>query len=406
MATVLPQKSGTYTFASQPRAVPQRKKYRDPLQVQQQQQTGAVPYGNIMYDRRIVRGNTYAQHTLPATAQPDPIEIQRQQEVRRRKIAAKRAKDQLRPRSPDPVEGRKHIDVQTELYLEELSDRVEEADIECQTDAFLDRPPTPLFVPAKTGMDVATQIYEGDLFDFDIEVKPILEVLVGKTVEQALLEVMEEEELANLNAQQRAFEELRNAELVETQRLEEQERRHREEKERRMKQQREVLKKEKETTEKIGARAFAQSYLADLIPSVFGTLSDNGYFYDPVERDVENGFLPWIMEEVEKVIGKSVLGRTMLDAIIRDVVKARAAEYFKLEESQRDAERIAAAAQVLLNEQLKEEGAVAPTEGAVPTEGGPEAAQEDVGDGEESRPETAPADGATADEDPEEDGDE
>ena len=97
------------------------------------------------------------------TAQPDPIEIQRQQEVRRRKIAAKRAKDQLRPRSPDPVEGRKHIDVQTELYLEELSDRVEEADVECQTDAFLDRPPTPLFVPAKTGMDVATQIYEGDV---------------------------------------------------------------------------------------------------------------------------------------------------------------------------------------------------------------------------------------------------
>ena len=97
------------------------------------------------------------------TAQPDPIEIQRQQEIRRRKIAAKRAKEQLKPRSPEPVEGRKHIDVQTELYLEELSDRVEEADIECQTDAFLDRPPTPLFVPAKTGMDVATQIYEGDV---------------------------------------------------------------------------------------------------------------------------------------------------------------------------------------------------------------------------------------------------
>lgn len=30
MTTVLPQKpEGTYTFASQPRAVPQRKKYRD-----------------------------------------------------------------------------------------------------------------------------------------------------------------------------------------------------------------------------------------------------------------------------------------------------------------------------------------------------------------------------------------
>lgn len=53
-----------------------------------------------------------------------------------------------------------------------------------------------------------------------------------------------------------------------------------------MKQQREVLKKQKETADKIAARAFAQSYLADLVPSVFGTLADNGYFYDPVERGV------------------------------------------------------------------------------------------------------------------------
>ena len=63
-----------------------------------------------------------------------------------------------------------------------------------------------------------------------MEVGPILEVLVGKTLEQSLLEVMEEEELANLRQQQRSFEQLRNAELVEQQRLEEQERRHSEEK--------------------------------------------------------------------------------------------------------------------------------------------------------------------------------
>lgn len=55
------------------------------------------------------------------------------------------------------------MDVQTELYLEELSDRVEEADVEIQTDAFLDRPPSPMFVPAKTGKDICTQILEGDV---------------------------------------------------------------------------------------------------------------------------------------------------------------------------------------------------------------------------------------------------
>lgn len=50
-----------------------------------------------------------------------------------------------------------------ELYLEEIADRIIEADMECQTDAFLDKPPTPLFIPAKTGQDVATQIEEGEV---------------------------------------------------------------------------------------------------------------------------------------------------------------------------------------------------------------------------------------------------
>jgi len=193
------------------------------------------------------------------------------------------------------------------------------------------------------------------LFDFDIEVKPILEVLVGKTVEQALLEVMEEEELSNLRAQQRRFKELRNAELVETQRLEEQERRHREEKERRMKQQAEVLRKEKETGEKISARAFAQSYLADLVPSVFGSLNENGYFYDPVERDVETYFMPWLLQRVEGELNQSVISRTVLDAIIRDVVRRRFEVYHKLEEAARLAVEQEAAAKAAEERKKAEE---------------------------------------------------
>ena len=132
---------------------------------------------------------------------------------------------------------------------------------------------------------------------------------------------------------QRTFEENRNAEVVETQRLEEQERRRREEKDRRIQQQRDALLKEKETAEKIAARAFAQSYLADLVPTVFTTLNQNGFFYDPVERgrdetngnrtilycvcvflvEVETVFLPFLMEETEKALDKKILARTLLD---------------------------------------------------------------------------------------------
>ena len=53
------------------------------------------------------------------------------------------------------------MDVQTENFLEELTDRPVESNVETQTEAFLDRPPSPLFVPAKNGVDVETQI-EGD----------------------------------------------------------------------------------------------------------------------------------------------------------------------------------------------------------------------------------------------------
>ena len=51
-------------------------------------------------------------------------------------------------------------------------------------------------MPAKENCK-ATQIFDGDyeLFDFDKEVEPMLNVLVLKTLEQARMEVLEEEEL-------------------------------------------------------------------------------------------------------------------------------------------------------------------------------------------------------------------
>jgi hypothetical protein len=87
------------------------------------------------------------------------------------------------------------MDMQTEDFLEELTDKPIEIDAETQTQAFMDRPASPLFVPARTGQDVVTQILPGDLFDFDLEVEPILEVLVGKTLHVSMLELMQEEEL-------------------------------------------------------------------------------------------------------------------------------------------------------------------------------------------------------------------
>lgn len=322
MATGIRDPSGnsTYTFASQPRAVaPQRNKFRDADAVA----TGTIQPCNIMYDPRVVRGNTWRSNTTAGTTTEDPVEIQRRREARRRKQARARAAAKVQKVEVDPVPGRMHIEVQTDVYLEELTDRVEETDIAVQTDPFLDRAPDPVFIPAKTGIDAETQIEDGELFDFDLESKPVLEVLVGKTIEQAMMEVMEEEELDRLRDHQLKFEELRNAELIETQRLEEQARRRREEKERRLKQQADVAAAEHEATKKIAARSFAQSYLSGLVPSVFKNLEDGGYFFDTQEREIEAEFMPWLMDQVDVELTKFTRARALLDDIILKVIKAQ-----------------------------------------------------------------------------------
>jgi len=81
---------------------------------------------------------------------------------------------------------------------EQNRNKPKEEEVKCQTDVFQPRPPTPKYVPKKTGIDKITQIEDYDLFDYDREVSPILNVLLTKSVEQALLEVEEETELEQI----------------------------------------------------------------------------------------------------------------------------------------------------------------------------------------------------------------
>ena len=47
--------------------------------------------------------------------------------------------------------------------------------------------------------------------------------------------------------------------------------------------------------------------------------------------DIEQGFLPWLMDCVTEKLKKSELGRMVLDGLLRDVVEKRRALYERLE---------------------------------------------------------------------------
>jgi len=64
-------------------------------------------------------------------------------------------------------------------------------------------------------------------------VEPIIQVLVGKSVEQGRMEVIEEDEIEELRQHMIAYEQVRDAELLEIQRLEAEDIRRQEESDRR-----------------------------------------------------------------------------------------------------------------------------------------------------------------------------
>ena len=142
---------------------------------------------NIMYDKRVVRGSTYAMPVIPPVSArrdaaiaslptpptplprrltqstvlvrpfPQSVAIEqnrdkkdREQRTQRALNASRRAADEERAalsRTPPPVAGRRHAEANTEVFLEVLSDRAPEEEAGVQTDAHIDRPPEPVFVP-------------------------------------------------------------------------------------------------------------------------------------------------------------------------------------------------------------------------------------------------------------------
>lgn len=53
--------------------------------------------------------------------------------------------------------------------------------------------------------------------------------------------------------------------------------------------------------------------LQELTPSVFDNLTEKGFFYDPVQREVEIVFLPWILDQMSKELDKKNLTDSLLD---------------------------------------------------------------------------------------------
>ena len=213
-------------------------------------------------------------------------------------------------------------------------------------------------------MDAVTQIAPGDLFDFDFEVAPLVDVLVGRTLEQACAEVAAEAELAAIRGRRAEFEAVRAAELAEVQRMESEVKRRFAEKTRRVEQERERLAREASVREKIAAAAFARSYLTAMRRNVFASLHKRGHFYDPLKRDIQ-AWMPAIFATVaERTGGTREVAEGVVAALIGEALVGSAGAYGALVRAKEEAEAarlaaIAAAAAEAERKRAEEEAAAA-----------------------------------------------
>lgn len=209
--------------------------------------------------------------------------------------------------TPEPVPGRAHMDIQTEQYIEQLTDKPPTDEQAIATEFYLDRPPVPLFQPKMPLKENCkyTQIFDGDheLFDFDAEVEPMLNVLCEKTLEQARMEVLEEEELRIIKEQQKEYEEIRNAELIEAQRYEAAEARVRGEAERRKVQQKARKAQRKAAHQKYVCRVLAKKHLIGLRENALRTCADYGLMEPELKTELEEDLLPWLIQKMQGFIG-------------------------------------------------------------------------------------------------------
>lgn len=165
-----------------------------------------------------------------------------------------------------------------------------------------------------------TQIDEGDaeLFDFNAESEPLLNVLCSKTLEQARMEVLEEKELEIIQAQQKEYEEQVNAELIIAQRYEAAEKRCKEEVDRRKRQDKGRKEERRFAHMKLNARKISKIYLAGIREEAFGQLSSAGVLVKPLERAIHEEVVPWLHGEIVKYLDEDKAVEAGKETVVED----------------------------------------------------------------------------------------
>lgn len=305
----------------------------------------------MMFDRRIVRGNTHAAlpenpfnsfqgttaSTTPANRQntrqtPNQQRV-RQPNSRNRAYSGRRNTQSPQIEDYDPQEQ----ELEEESLLEELPIPRETLEIEAELQRTESKPI--IFIPKARGTDAETHIAQGDLYDYDLSVEPVLQTVIGRCLEQSLAEVLALKEQLFFQTQLNQFELQRQVGLATTKRMEAQCYRRSEEKRRRLNQDREMKVRDRVVAHKLSARSSAADFVGTLNIEVAQKLEEEGQFYNPLIQQIEGTFLPWLFTQVNSRLSQFGECRDTVDELILTAITAGVKDADKLADQKLKAEQ-------------------------------------------------------------------
>jgi len=203
--------------------------------------------------------------------------------------------------------------------VEELTDKAPSYEIGCQTEIKIDRPNPVMRMAVKRGVDKKTLVEDNELFLFDDEVEPILQVLCGKTLEVSRMEVLEEEELREMREQQEHYNRMLLAENTDIKRMEDTEMKRLQDFEKLKSNMREKRKNKQLAHRKVVSRCISKNYVSGIRERVFKNLTDIGFYTDNFKVDVlDNDVVPWLYDKAFEYVADLQVQESLPTNLILD----------------------------------------------------------------------------------------
>lgn len=275
-----------------PRIVNSKSKYRD------NETSNKLTY-NFVTDPRLKRGHNFGViYVTSSNYEEEAKGYGRDMQKRPTdKIKQSFQSKQDERTKKEMMDGRKYdvnsgFGICTEKVIDTVRPKPITFEVEVQTDELPPKEQEPLIWPEKTGIDVETQIEDGELFNFDEEVQPLVHIIVSKTIEDSRREVLEEEEREEIQLQQRNYERLMKEDQERVNGIENNERMKFEEKKKKKEDKRKRIQLTKMFQQKLVSRTISKNYLSKLMNNTLSNLEQKGVFKKPEVDEYYTELLP------------------------------------------------------------------------------------------------------------------